>query len=111
MKRLLLIATALLALTTTGHVADRKRDLAPGASDAGPRDVLLVALEESNGDKSMHYQKMRHEHCSQFLKEYRQITGAGGTVTLTFEASPRVTGKVLAANCIRPDGTIEGDLP
>ena len=74
-----------------------------------PPDVLVVLLEESNGNKGAHWQKSPHESCLQFLREYRQILRTGGTVTLTFE-SPRVTGNVLAASCILPDGTIEGDI-
>lgn len=79
------------------------------AAEPSP-DVLVVLLEESNGNKSAHWQKSPHESCLRFLKEYRQILRTGGTVTLTFEAPPKVTGNILAASCILPDGTIEGDI-
>ena len=106
--RLTLALAALIALATPASAVTNFHLPAPQAG-AG-QDLLLVALEDSKGKKSMHYQKMPHEHCSRFLKEYGQITKAGGAVTLTFESPPKVTGKVLSANCIRPDGTIEGDI-
>src|SRR5262245_16241847 len=81
-----------------------------GAVAEPPPDVLVVLLEEANGNKSAHWQKSPHESCLRFLREYRQILRTGGTVTLTFESPPRVTGNVLAASCILPDGTIEGDI-
>jgi hypothetical protein len=96
MTKLLTIAAILITLATTVQVGT-----------ARAVDVLFVAIEDSKGDRSMHYQVS--PNCSQFLKEYRQITETGGIVTLTFETPPKVTGRVLSASCIRPDGTIEGD--
>jgi hypothetical protein len=84
MTKLLTIAAILITLATTAQV---------GTARAG--DVLFVAIEDSKGDRSMHYQVSLN--CSEFLKEYRQITETGGIVTLTFETPPKVTGRVLTA--------------
>jgi hypothetical protein len=48
----------------------------------------------------MHYQVS--PNCSQFLKEYRQITETVGIVTLTFDTPPKVTGRVLIEGDARP---------
>jgi hypothetical protein len=74
---------------------------------AEQRDVLFVVLEDDNGQKSAHYQQSPHESCSKFLAEFRKATRNHSRITLTFEAPPKVTGRVLEAYCVRPDGSIQ----
>jgi hypothetical protein len=102
---------ALIALATPAN-AEWRRELVPGPSDGNSKDILMVVLEDSKGEKSLHYlrQTMAPGSCSRLLRAYQEQRKAGHTVTLTIEAPPKVTGKVLHANCIRPDGTIEGDV-
>jgi hypothetical protein len=81
--------------------------LAAGSASAEQKDLLVVVLEEANGHRSVHQQLSPHESCSKFLDEFRRSTREEYPITLTFKAPPAVTGRVLDAYCIHPDGTIE----
>jgi hypothetical protein len=74
------------------------------ASTAAAKDVLFVVLEEDDGTRSAHHQLS--SNCSEFLEGFRKATKDGSPVTLTFQAPPKVTGRVLEAYCILPDGSI-----
>jgi|SRR6516164_5322075 hypothetical protein len=70
---------------------------------AAPEDLLVVVLKEADGKTSMHYQPS--PNCMQFLTTVSQKMREKERVILTFEASPKVTGEVLMAYCIHPDGS------
>jgi hypothetical protein len=78
------------------------------AGSAAAKDMLIVMLEQTNnGTDGIH--KVMVEKCEQFLKDYQRITKVGKIVSLTIKGEPEVTGSVVHAFCIYPDGTTEGD--
>jgi hypothetical protein len=77
------------------------------AIEASAATLLVVGIQESNGEKSTHYQKV--PDCLFLLKKYRQATKEGVAFNLTLVA-PDVTGRVFSFTCIHPDGSSEGDF-
>jgi hypothetical protein len=76
-------------------------------SHAEQKDLVLVVLENWKGERSLHEQLAPHESCVTLLIGLRNATNTGEDMTLTFEAPPKATGKVLEAFCIRPDGSTQ----
>ena len=77
-----------------------------GASAADAADVLVVVLlNKENSKPEMHYQAIQG-NCARLLIGWRDQAQQGLSIELTFRAPPEVTGKVLEATCILPDGTI-----
>jgi hypothetical protein len=74
---------------------------------AEQKDVLLVVLEDDKGQRSLHYQPSPHESCSSFLGDLRKARKENVSITLTFEAPPKVTGRVVDAFCMHPDGSTQ----
>ena len=74
-------------------------------SHAEQKDVLVVFLEQENGQRSLHHQPS--SDCLYFLSEFRKAGRTGEQMTLTFEAPPIATGKVLEVYCVRPNGSIQ----
>jgi hypothetical protein len=72
-------------------------------AQAVERDLLVVVLKEADGKTSMHHQLS--PNCMQFLATFSQKMREKERVILTFEAPPKVTGEVLMAYCIHPDGS------
>ena len=78
------------------------------------RDVLVVLLQTADGQRSVHTQMTPHEHCMAFLAGVAKARRQDGPVTLTFQAPPvvtgrairTVTGRVVEARCILPDGRV-----
>jgi hypothetical protein len=93
MARLLITAIAVLAVTSTAIEAEQK-------------DVLLVILDVG-GKERMQFQPSPPESCAKFLASFRESTKRGAPVALTFEGPPKVTGRVIKASCIRPDGSVQ----
>jgi hypothetical protein len=81
------------------------------ATPALAKDVLVVVLDQS-GFKSLHKQVIPSEECRKLLANLRQNIHEGKLpVTLTLQ-EPVATGRVVSANCVLPDGSIETvDLP
>lgn len=75
------------------------------ASAASAKDVLLAILQIKDGKTEAHYQLVQGD-CALIITKFREQAQRGLSITLTFEASPKVTGKVLEAVCILPDGSI-----
>ena len=94
-KKMLWVVIALWLLTTFASVAQ-----------AAPAPMLVVVIQEFNGEKSIHYQKV--PDCLFLLKTYRQATKEDVPFNLTL-VEPDVTGRVLGLSCVHPDGSIEGD--
>src|SRR5262245_43432716 len=90
MKKLLLTSIAALFLAT-------------GTADAAEKDLLVVVLKEADGKTSMHHQLS--PNCMSFLATVSQQMREKQKVFLTFETPPKVTGQVLMAYCIHPDGS------
>ena len=93
MVRFLIAATAALLAASTTVGAEQK-------------DVLLVVLDV-DGKESMRFQPSPRESCSKFLASFRESTKRAAPVALTFEGPPKVTGRVIKASCIRPDGSVQ----
>jgi hypothetical protein len=77
--------------------------LATGTADAAEKDLLVVVLKEADGKTSMHHQLS--PNCMDFLATVSQKMREKQKVFLTFETPPKVTGRVLMAYCIHPDGS------
>ena len=86
-------AIAVLVATSTSVGAEQK-------------DVLLVVLDV-DGKESMRFQPSPHGSCSKFLASFRESTKRAAPVTLTFQGPPKVTGRVVEASCIRPNGSVQ----
>jgi hypothetical protein len=93
MARFLIAATAALLAASTTIGAEQK-------------DVLLVILDV-DGKERMQFQPSPPESCSKFLASFRESTKRGAPVALTFEGPPKVSGRVIKASCIRPDGSVQ----
>ena len=76
--------------------------LATGTAHA-EQDLLVVVLKEANGKTSLHHQLS--QNCMAFLATFTKKMQEKERVFLTFEAPPKVTGEVLMAYCIHPDGS------
>ena len=78
---------------------------APSAH-AAPVEVLIVVLDQS-GVKSLHKQIVPNGECRKFLSMLREnIREVGKLPTLTLQ-DPEVTGEVISAHCVPPDGKVE----
>jgi hypothetical protein len=93
----LVVASVIIASNASG--------LAQSENEKEHNDILVVLLEEANGKRSVHYQAS--PNCNNFLMDFRRLTSAGKPVMLTFQAPPKVTGRVFDAHCVRPDGSIQ----
>jgi len=91
MKKLLLSSVAALSVLN--------------ASAASARDLLLAVIQGKDGKPQAHYQLIQGE-CALLITKFREQAQRGLPIVLTFEAPPKVTGKVLEAVCILPDGSI-----
>jgi hypothetical protein len=87
MKLLAILAVALAMLASP----------APAA-----KDILMVVLEDTAGQRSLHYQPSAD--CMAFLSAFMKHEREGVPTFLTFEAPPPAHGKVLVAYCILPSG-------
>ena len=67
------------------------------------KDLLVVVLKEADGKTSLHHQLS--PNCMQFLATVSQKMRKKERVILTFKTPPKVTGEVLMAYCIHPDGS------
>src|SRR5262249_24326478 len=92
MKKLLLTSIATLLLTAGA--------LRPAQT---AQDLLVVVLKEANGKTRMHTQLS--PNCMAFLATFTKKMQEKERVFLTFETPPKVTGEVLMAYCIHPDGS------
>lgn len=80
------------------------------ASTALAGNLGMFVIEDREGNRSLHKQMLQDGRC---LSLYAQLTEArkrGKPVIRTF-TDPKVTGDVVSLTCIRPDGTIGGDVP
>jgi hypothetical protein len=75
------------------------------ASAANAADVLVALLLKKDGKVEVHYQTIQG-NCAQLLTGWREQAQQGLSIELTFRAPPEVTGKVLEATCILPNGSI-----
>jgi hypothetical protein len=73
------------------------------------KDMLVVVLEDTAGKTSMNYQATAD--CMAFLSAFMKAEREGTPTFLTFEAPPPATGKVLAAYCVLPDGSVVCSKP
>jgi hypothetical protein len=78
--------------------------LAPSAH-AAPVEVLIVVLDQS-GVKSLHKQTVPNGECRKFLSMLRENVRGDKLPTLTLQ-DPEVTGEVISAHCVLPDGKVE----
>jgi len=75
------------------------------ASAASARDLLLAVIQGKDGKPEAHYQLIQGD-CALLMVKFREQAQWGLSIVLTFEAPPKITGKVLEAACILPDGSI-----
>ena len=63
--------------------------------------MMLVLLEDDNGQKSMHDQAVAHEDCTDLLNQLTKVPEM-----LTLRDDPTSKGRVIEAFCILPSGSI-----
>jgi hypothetical protein len=99
------LALAALALALVPAACQAPLRSAHAAAARHARDVLVVVLlNYESGKAEMHYQTV-NGNCAQVISEFREEAKQGRSITFTFLAPPKTTGKVLEATCIRPDGS------
>jgi len=69
------------------------------------RDVLVTVLETADGKKSIHKQMVESQACKAFLTSFAKAQRESAPVNITL-GEPKVTGRVLDATCILPNGEI-----
>ena len=79
--------------------------VARSSAHAAPVEVLIAVLDQS-GVKSLHKQTMPDGECRKLLMMLRENIRRDKLPTLTLQ-NPEVTGEVISAHCVLPNGKIE----
>ena len=72
------------------------------------KDLLLLIVEDDSGKRSVHNQfHLQLDDCIEFLANFKKLTSQNKPTTLEIEGPIKVTGRVVAAYCVRPNDFIE----
>jgi hypothetical protein len=81
------------------------------AARSEPVDTLVMVLQNEKGNVPHVIYLPKSANCPAVVAEFQRDAKAGKPVMVTIEiASPKLTGRVIAAYCVFPDGSMIGGI-